>query len=1675
MTTPDKPHQLLHGLLEYIREQAKGAKPSGFRVSGTDGFICRRADVAGQPGIEFDIRTAEDPTWLRVSRLVASAPPPVPEPVQDLITVGADPDGSPPAINEEGICARVARLPSEATAEARNAEAERHHALAEQHLAPHAGLWAAWAQSERPIRKTIALYGELFALKHQLEAEETTRPRELVWGLGLTTWNIPFDDGHIPFEYPLLTQALEITIDEQTMAIEIRPRATDPQVELEAFTACEIEGAAAVERTARAQLKHAARPATTPFDIASYGDILRLAAGNLDGNGQYIEVQAGSLPVPPPGPHLIVTDEWLLFSRPRSNNYLFDDLQRLQDELKTNQTIPAGPLALVTPPAETPIHHSSLRFRGLSGGGSGARGPGEQQELYFPLPYNDEQVTIVQRLEQSPGVAVQGPPGTGKTHTIANIICHYLATGRRVLVTSRGEQALAVLQSKIPDEVRKLTVSLLNSDREGIRQFQATIETIQQQISQLNPEVVRQAIQTRRDAIDRAHAEITHIDRRIDEIAQTQLADIEVDGIPMRAQQMAQLAVAGEALHGWFDDRITLDPAHAPPLSEHEAGCLREARRIVAADLVHLDASLPAADALPGSDDIVRLHEVLVRMHRIEAQVSRGELPDLRDNRPELLDAACAMLVEIRKMLALLTELEALDAFWPLELREKCRQTVFRAEREAFEALFPEIDALIEARASFLREPVEVPEAALTCDKTHEAVQRATQTGKPFTLFAFGVGDAKAHVAAIRVSGLAPNRPEDWQHVARYFALHRRVLSFQVRWNTFAHDLSLPALQGGVPGLKIIEYVTTAARTAHKLATRHDPALADLAQRVFLCPQLLALTGSSTELHTASEHLDAHLTRAKLAQAQGEVEALHEKLAGGTGRVVDALRAFVDRALGQAALEPRAVAGQYTELIAELERQTGLGPHFEVIRDGARRLEAAGAQRLAQRVRSMPVSDSGEDNGFPSTWREAWNWSRVRSHLQQIEARAELVALFNKRHAHERALARLYQELVAQSAWLSTKQNATPRVLQALAAYASAIRRIGRGTGPNAVRYRRDAREAMFDAADAVPCWIMSHARISEAMPAEIGAFDLVIVDEASQSDLWALPAILRGRKILVVGDDKQVSPDGGFIASGRIDALKARFLAEQPYANDMTPEKSLYDLAARVFAAHQVMLREHFRCVPAIIAYSNATFYQGNIIPLRIPTAQERLDPPLVDIYVPYGLRDKRSRNPAEAEAIAAEIAALLANPDMQGRTLGVVSLLGPEQARLIDETVRARCDAAELHHRRFECGDARTFQGSERDIMFLSLVVDPEHSQAVSTVGFEQRFNVAASRARDRMYLVRSVQLADLSAKDLRQSLVKHFEAPLITDVVAHEALIDLCESGFEREVFTMLSARGYRVIPQVRSGAFRIDMVVESAHEARLAIELDGDEFHGPERWAHDMARQRVLERAGWVFWRCFASTWSLNRDAVFGELLTTLESMGIEPIGAADKVPALVERRIWTHSAEADPRDHDDTRDPAGASANQARASKAPPAETSAPAPSNVLQPDHHPAPLNDLQPTVIVRAPSAAMTSGRSAVIFSARGTDSGTWCARAYSTWAIEQALARLGLSGGEDVASVALARQTEVLAALVELRFSVVIERADTSRDAAEDAVSAELTAKGWTCFIEEPTAVAGTLLSTT
>jgi len=205
----------------------------------------------------------------------------------------------------------------------------------------------------------------------------------------------------------------------------------------------------------------------------------------------------------------------------------------------------------------------------------------------------------------------------------------------------------------------------------------------------------------------------------------------------------------------------------------------------------------------------------------------------------------------------------------------------------------------------------------------------------------------------------------------------------------------------------------------------------------------------------------------------------------------------------------------------------------------------------------------------------------------------------------------------------------------------------------------------------------------------------------------------------------------------------------------------------------------------------------------------------------------------------------------------------------------------------------------------MFLSMVVSPGKVQASSAEHFRQRYNVAASRARDRMYLVRSISADDLSKADtLRAELLQHFDKPFAQNEQENSNNRSLCESPFEEEVFDFLSERGYRVLPQVPAGGYRLDLVVEGNNDARLAIECDGDRYHGPDKWDDDMRRQRILERAGWTFWRCFASTFVRHRQQVCEELLQTLTAHGIEPMDA-DKAPVSLHvehRRVIAFAEE-----------------------------------------------------------------------------------------------------------------------------------------------------------------------------
>ena len=423
--------------------------------------------------------------------------------------------------------------------------------------------------------------------------------------------------------------------------------------------------------------------------------------------------------------------------------------------------------------------------------------------------------------------------------------------------------------------------------------------------------------------------------------------------------------------------------------------------------------------------------------------------------------------------------------------------------------------------------------------------------------------------------------------------------------------------------------------------------------------------------------------------------------------------------------------------------------------------------------------------------------------------------------------------------------------------------------------------------------------RVWDTVDPAPGMFDVVIVDEASQCGFEAFPLFYLGKKILIVGDDKQISPEAVGLPRDAVYRLMEEFLYDFKFKSSFDVEGSLFFHGKLRYGKRRITLQEHFRCMPEIIQFSNELCYRDTpLIPLR----QYRPDrlPPIKHVFIEDGYREgstNRAINRPEADAIVEKIVELCQDPRYGGKTMGVIVLQGNAQAGLIEEKLLSRLGAEEMEKRRLICGNPYSFQGDERDIIFLSMVAAPnERIGQFARPADERRFNVAASRARDQMWLFHSVSCDDLSHSDLRRRLLEFFKNTKPQEIagIKKDELERIAaqenrsvvkppkpfDSWFEVDVAVQLLRKGFTVIPQYKVAGKRIDLVVEGGG-ARLAVECDGDEFHNVDQYEQDMQRQRMLERCGWVFFRVRASQFYADKQTALKDLWSLLEERGIYP--------------------------------------------------------------------------------------------------------------------------------------------------------------------------------------------------
>jgi len=444
------------------------------------------------------------------------------------------------------------------------------------------------------------------------------------------------------------------------------------------------------------------------------------------------------------------------------------------------------------------------------------------------------------------------------------------------------------------------------------------------------------------------------------------------------------------------------------------------------------------------------------------------------------------------------------------------------------------------------------------------------------------------------------------------------------------------------------------------------------------------------------------------------------------------------------------------------------------------------------------------------------------------------------------------------------------------------------------------------------PVWLMNPDVASRLLPLKAGMFDTVIYDEASQIPVeYALPSLFRSKAVIVSGDEKQMPPTSFF--SSRVENDEADIFegdeAEESLTDDARAEisetwnrREIKDCPDLLQLAKSVLptttLQIHYRSAyRELISFSNASFYRNHLsVPVRHPDEEVRRIRPIEMLRADGVYQDQT--NLSEAESVGELLGKLWSGGAGTRKSVGVVTF-NRKQADLIEEALEtiAENDAAFRNalaeeRERVENGEDMSFfvknvenvQGDERDIIIFSSTFGRNAQGTfrrsfgvLGQTGGERRLNVAVTRAREKVFLVTSMPIAEISdmlttrrqATSPRDYLQAYFEyaravstgelenARLLLERLvagrrgngrdggtAHES------DGFQNAVAGFIETLGWRPIRAQEEGPFGLDFAIENPETGLYAIGIDCDAPRHrllAHARAREMWRPSVLKRS------------------------------------------------------------------------------------------------------------------------------------------------------------------------------------------------------------------------------------
>ena len=450
--------------------------------------------------------------------------------------------------------------------------------------------------------------------------------------------------------------------------------------------------------------------------------------------------------------------------------------------------------------------------------------------------------------------------------------------------------------------------------------------------------------------------------------------------------------------------------------------------------------------------------------------------------------------------------------------------------------------------------------------------------------------------------------------------------------------------------------------------------------------------------------------------------------------------------------------------------------------------------------------------------------------------------------------------------------------------------------------------------------------------------FDIVLFDEASQLRLEDnLPALLKGKQIIIAGDEHQMPPSNYFskIFDGTIDdedEIEEEDEIQIDRDNILLSCESLLDFAGEL-RFEKRFLDFHYRSRhPYLIDFSNHAFYNKRLKPL--PNNFDYIPIKYIQVDGTYS----EHSNEREAEAVLS----ILENnihrlPNGEYPSVGIATF-NIAQRNLIKSKIHERQKFerfADFNQKIIELEESGLFvknleniQGDERDVIILSTTYgqtkDGKFAQRFGPINHKKGYkllNVIITRAKYKVYVCSSIpeqvflnfkeHLTVETANNRRAvffAYLAYSKAVSENDSEMRQAVLNALlensnesssidylnaelESPFEEEVYQSLSEHfdEKQIIPQLQFAGFRIDIVYDPKIEGlpKIAIECDGAAYHSSkEAYLYDHHRQKILEGHGFVFHRIWSTNWWRNPQRETKKLVDFVKSIEAKSPRACD---------------------------------------------------------------------------------------------------------------------------------------------------------------------------------------------